>query len=227
MSSYLVLCQTVRELAGIPGDGPITTLNQTGELKRLCHWVSQAWVEIQNHREDWEWMRKSFSFDTVAHQSTYDAATDILLTDWSHWRNNSFRSYLKSAGVGNEIWLQQYEYNSFRDYYLMGSRKITYARPITISITPSKDLVLGLAPDQVYTVSGEYYKVPQVLSADADIPEMPARFHMAIVHKAMVKYGKYEAAPEVVEEHMTLYNAVLNKLEADQAPQILVGCSLI
>lgn len=134
---------------------------------------------------------------------------------------------MTSAGVGNEIWLQQYEYNSFRDYYLLGARKITYSRPIAISISPSKDLVLGLAPDQVYTVSGEYYKTPQVFTADADIPEMPARFHMAIVHKALIKYGMYEAASEVIQEHAALYGTFINKLEADQAPQITVGSSFI
>jgi len=225
--NFLSIAQAVREMAGIPGTGPVTTLNQTGELKRVCNWVNQAWNEIQLHREDWEWMRKPFTFDTVAQQSTYDAATDVSLTDFAMWRDDSFRSYLTSAGVGNEIWLQQYEYNSFRDYYLLGARKITYSRPIAISISPSKDLVLGLAPDQVYTVSGEYYKTPQVLAADSDIPEMPARFHMAIVHKALIKYGMYEAANEVIQEHTVLYGTFLNKLEADQAPQITVGSSFI
>lgn len=88
--NYLSICQTVRELAGIPGTGPATTVGQTGELKRVCNWVNQAWNEIQLHREDWEWMRKPFTFDTVAQQSTYDASADVGLTDFAMWRTIRF-----------------------------------------------------------------------------------------------------------------------------------------
>lgn len=225
--NYLALCRAVSTMAGINSNGPTTVVGQAGEMKRVCLWVSQAWEEIQEYHNDWEWMRKTFSFATVANQSSYAPATDVALTDFAAWRNDSFRMYLASAGVGNEIWLQQYDYNSFRDYYLLGARKITYARPIAISVAPDKSLVLGLAPDQVYTVSGEYYKVPQALTADADIPEMPPRFHMAIVHKALMKYGQFEGAGEVTQEHAALYATVMNRLELDQLPPITIGGSLI
>lgn len=201
-------------------------INQTGEFRRICSWVSQAWVEIQEHIEDWEWMRFPCSFNTVALQQTY-TPVQVGINNFGRWRTDSFRSYLTAAGVGNEIPLQQYDYNSFRDYYLLGARKTVYSRPIAIAVAPNKSLVLGLAPNDVYTVSGEYYQTPQVLAQDTDVPNMPSRFHMAIVHKSILKYGAFNAAYEVIQEHQQLYSAVLNKLEADQAPTITTGGSFI
>lgn len=229
MSTYLELCRTVRELAGIPGTGPISVANQVGELKRLCGWVQQAWVEIQNQREDWEWMRKSFSFDTVVGQQEYEAGDDedIDLTDFGWWRKDSFSLYLKSAGQGNETHLDHIDYNAFDGFYSFGTNATAQGRPTAIAITPSKKLALGFLPDDVYTVRGEYYKTPQILDEDADVPDMPARFHMLIVHRAMLKYGTFNAAIEVLQEHDALYRILLNKLEADQAPMVFLGGSMI
>lgn len=36
------------------------------------------------------------------------------------------------------------------------------------------------------------------MTVDADIPEMPADFHMAIVYRALVKYGFDSVSPEIL-----------------------------
>ena len=56
---------------------------------------------------------------------------------------------------------------------------------------------------------------------------MPSRYHMAVVYKAMMKYGYFEAAQEQLAESKELYSAMLNKMNVDQAPNILQGPSLI
>lgn len=227
MATYLQLCQTARELAGIPGTGPTHVTNQVGEMHRLCNWISQAWVEIQNQRDDWQWMRKLCSFDTVAQQQEYDITDDIGLTDFGHWKDDTFSIYLKAQGRGNETYLNQCEYDDFNLYYDFGTRATTYARPTTIAIGPTKNLLLGFAPDDEYTVRGEYFTSPQILAADSDVPDLPSRFHMIIVHRALMKFGTFTAAPEVLQEQDALYRILLNKVEQDQTPRVSIGGSLI
>lgn len=224
--NFLELVNSTRENCGVPGT-IATVAGATNESLLLINWVRQALKEIEQDRPDWEWMRKPFSFNTVVAKQSYSAATDIGLADFGYWRNNSFRIYLTSAGVANEIILDQYEYNLFRDYYLLGSRKLAYARPAAIAVSPDRSLVLGLAPSDIYTVSGEYFRVPQVLSADTDIPDMPERYHMAIVYKAMVKYGNYWAAPEQTQAGASQLSALMNTMAADQTPTVFLGGAMI
>jgi hypothetical protein len=156
---------------------------------------------------------------TVGSGATYD----INLADFAYWRNDSFRSYLKSAGVGTEVILSQYyDFSQFRDFYLLGSRKLVTARPLYITIYPNDfSLMLGFTPNDVYYVHGEYYRTPHIMSADTDTPLFPAQFHMAIVYRAMEKYGLFEAASEQITAGKQFYSSYLNKMEAAYLPQIM------
>jgi hypothetical protein len=143
------------------------------------------------------------------------------------WKPDSFRIYLKSAGVANEIFLSQIDYSSFRDFYLTGTRRTNQARPTTITVTPSKDLALGFIPNDVYTVTGEYYHKPVTLAADADTPTMPERYHMLIVYRAMEKYGLFEAAQEQVTIGQQYYSEMMARMQFDQAPAFGLSAPLI
>ncbi len=225
--TFLEIVKRTRQECGISGTGPITTVNQTGEMKRLVDWCSQAWIEIQEERQDFDFLRLPVSFNTVAGQQVYTQA-QAGITDYAQWKNDSFRAYLLSAGVGSEIFLTQWDkYTDFRDYYLYSSRRSVTNRPTDICITPEKYIILGFTPNDVYVVSGEYYRTPQILAADGDVPLCPSRFHMAIVYKAMMKYGLFEVANEQIQAGRDGYTSMLNKLKADQTPMITMGASLI
>lgn len=225
--NYLQLVQRLSREAGVsgPSAGIATVSNTSGEAQRLCDWVSQAWVEIQEEHEEWDWMRKSVTFNTVLNQQNYvPSGAEANLTDFARWKTNTFRAYITSVGIGSEMFVMPMNYEEFRDYYQFGARRYTYGRPISITVNPGdKALMLGPAPDQQYTMIGEYFKTVQNLSLDADIPDMPDRFHMAIVYRAMIHYGMFEAAPEAVQRGENLYNEMLLRLEADQLPQIVTA----
>lgn len=225
--TFLQIFQRLWRECDVAGTAPTTVVGQTGEGLRLKEWASQAFVDLQNKRPNWEWMRTTKSFDTVASQQSYDITTDLSLTDFASWKKDSFRIYLKSAGVGNEILLPYYEYNFFRNYWELGIQTTNESRPIAISAKPDKDLVFGPVPDAVYTVTGEYYKTATELSLDADTPELPDRFHMLIVYLAMMDYGGFEAAAEVYERGRVKSREMMNKLEIDQLPEITLGRSFI
>ncbi len=228
--TFLQLVQRLRSECGVPGTGPTSVISQTGEMERLVNWISQAYQEIQLARRDWEWLRKSTSFNTVAHKQSYhptNVSPDIALTDFSHWRNDSFWIYLTSAGKSTETSLGQCEYDSFRNLYLMGAGTITYGQPSILAVGPDDSLVLGPNPDGIYTITAEYYTTPQVLALDSDVPTMPVRFHMAIVYRAMWKYGMFNAAIELVQHGEKECSKMFTRMEADLAPAIYWGASLI
>lgn len=222
--NYLQLVQRLVREAGVsgPASGISTVANTSGEAQRVCEWIQQSWIEIQEEHEEWDWMRKDVQFNTVATQQAYPpSAAPVSLTDFARWKADSFRAYVTATGIGSEMFVLNIGYQEFRDYYQFGARRYTYGRPISISVNPSdRALLLGPAPDQVYTMLGQYFSTVQTLTSDADIPEMPTRFHMAIVYRAMIHYGMYEAAPEVVQRGENLYNELLLRLEADQLPAV-------
>lgn len=226
--TYLELVKRLRSECGVAGDGPSTTVGQIREMQRLCNWIVQSWEEIQLETREFDFMRNNTTWDTVANQQTYIPTTDIGLTDFGSWKDDSFKAYLASAGVATEIALTQYKsYADFRAYYLTGSRRLVTGRPMYITITPDRSLMLGFTPNDVYTCSAEYFRSPQTLAADADIPIMPQQYHMAIVYRAMQKYGRFNAAGEQVEAGQAGYSSIINRLVADQSPQIMYGSSFI
>ena len=224
--TYLELVRRLHSECGVSGSPPSTTVGQIGEMKRLVDWTATAWTEIQEKRPNWSWMQTAVSFDTVAGDYEYSPTEAGIESTFANWKADSFRSYLKAAGVGSEVFMTPMTYDQFRNYYLFSTRRTSLSQPLELAVAPNKNLLVGPPPADVYTIVGEYYKLPVVLSADADIPDLPARFHMAIVYRAMIDYGMYEAAPEVVTRGETKFREMMIKIEDDQLPDILVGSPL-
>lgn len=229
--TFLQLVNSLKQETGVAGADFSTVSGLTKEPKRLADWIAQSWLEIQMERTDWDFMRKAVTFNTVDGQQQYHVGDglDIDIDDFGSWRNESFRSYIQSAGVATEIILTQYySYSGFRDFYMLGSRRLVTGRPLYITINPNdRSLLLGFTPNDIYVVSGEYFQTPQVLTADADEPIMPSRYHMAIVYKAMMKYGLFMSAQEQITAGQQGYSMLFNRMINDQTPIVQIGESLI
>lgn len=232
--TFLQLAQRFQRESGTSGAQQTTVVNATGEWLRLCDWIAQVYVELQLQRPDWEWMEQDVVFDTIAGQQSYSPTTTTFTTpssvgiaDFRSWKltsstgTSSFRLYLKSAGVNNETYLDSsLAYSQFRDQYIYGARRNTQARPISICVDPQKNLLLGLLPNDVYTVNGKYYQAPILMSADADTPAFPARYHMILVYKALIYYGLHQAAPEAIAKGKMGLQMLGYGFENEQTPEI-------
>lgn len=225
--TYLQLCNTLITKCGISGNQLVTTLNQTGEMGRVTAWIDEAYTEIQEMSERWDWMATDVTFPTVDSQAAYTPA-QIGLTDFASWDENSFRLYFTSVGVRSEVFLEWLEWANYRDTYQYGNLRLTTGMPLHISRRPEDlALMLGLTPGSVgYTVVGRYFKGPQTFTADDDTPLLPARFHMLIVYKAMELYGDYEVATEVMAAGRKGFSGMLKRLISDQEQPITVGAPL-
>jgi hypothetical protein len=219
--NFIQLVKRLRQEVGASGSDS-TVDNAAGEWKRLVDWVSTAWVDIQEDEAEWDFMRGSFSFSTIPGQQDYapDGAP-LNLTDFRRWMNNTFR--IQQTGPGDEMFLTQMPFDLFRDVYKFGSYRDVEAVPYAISVHPNKSLLLGPKPLGVYTILGEYYKVPQVLELDSDTPNFPERYHMMIVYRAMMSCGMYEAAEEVLGRAKQEHTRMMDIMRPDQLQPVSVN----
>lgn len=234
--NFLALVQrTIRE-CGATGSTLLTVSGVSGEAQRFVDWVSEAWNEIQTKHDDWEWLRSSVllgegaSFPTVSGTVSYPVGVGagkvgIDPATFGKWDRESFRSNTTAMSFNDEIRLGYIPYDGWRDAYMIGAQRSVTTRPEVVSIGPDKSVCLGPPPTSLYTITGDYFLAPSAMAADADTPTgLPAQFHLrAIVGLAMIYYGGYEAAPEVLSRGQGWYSTAMGQIEGLQAQEIMMG----
>lgn len=212
------------ECVGVSGSGPTTTLAQTGDMLNVVNWIDSAYEDIQNSRRDWNFLRDTFTFQTVAAQQGYTptqagAVDGTPTVDLGEWITEDMRCYLTSTGVGGEQILDYVPWDTFRQTYLLGSTRAVSTRPHVVTVKPDRSLMLWPTPDAIYTVSGEYFRHNDVMTADASVPTFPARFHMLVVWRALVFYAGHAAAPETYAVGKAEHDKLFSALMRSEAPR--------
>lgn len=196
--TFLQLCQRVAQESGTVAGSlqPSTVIGQTGRLAKFVNWTASAWSDIQLRRSDWLWMEGEFSGETASGTATYaPGGAEFNLTRFGEWKPRRYAGgdsditiYLTASGVSDERALLWLPYETFRRQYLRGGASLVTGYPAYVTIDPAQNLRLHPIPNGAYTVRGRYHKSPQVLAADADVPEMPAKFHQLIAWEALTKF---------------------------------------
>lgn len=229
--TFLELVNLVRSEAGVAGGDLASFSNLSLEATRFKNWVAREWEMLQTEREDWQFLRGNFQFDTVANQANYTpqqakatvdgtSATASILADW---KRDSLRLSTSGANYADEQLLGFMPWDTYRNLYQYGAMRSQRAKPVTYSIDPQKNLWFGIVPDGAYTVVGEFYRTPQSLSDATDVPLMPTRFHPVIAYRALRAYGIFMAAPEVIGRADEKLGRLENDLLADQLPPMMLG----
>jgi hypothetical protein len=223
--NYLQLVNRARIECGVSGANVplVTAQNLTGEAARIASWINTAWVDLQTSKDDWQFMLENFTFNTVAQQQVYTPTEAGVGSTFANWKRDSFRCSSVGANFGDEQLMNYMEFPTFRNLYIYANMRRTYARPVVVSITPDKNLAFGSVPDQAYVIDAQYYVRPTELVADTDTPNIPDRFHMLLVYRAMLYYAGFEAASEVYQRGETEYNRLYKRMEVDQLPTIISG----
>lgn len=219
--NFLALVQRTARECGITTSQ--TTVSNPGglELQNLIGWVSDAWNDIQTTHQDWEWMRASASFQTMSGKAIYTPLEcGIASGTFGMWARDTFRCFTTSVGTNDEMELGYTPYESWRSAYQLGSLRLTRTRPIEMTITPQKSIGLGPYPSGDYTITGDYYTAPVVLTADEDVPACPVQYHMAVVWKACMSYGAFEAAPEVYQRGELEFGKLMRRMTNDRITEV-------
>lgn len=204
MSDYLALCKQFRAKAGIAGNGPTTTLLQTGEYLRIIDWIRDTWTKIQNDPHDWKWMWREYS------QSITAGISDYTLTNVQKIHKKTFTVYKTSIGATDRQYLNYVDWNTYQQTYPTSTN--VPGRPSIVTRKPNGDLKVWPTPDDTYTIDFEYQKTPQILADNTDTPELPAEFHEIILYLALIDHGGFEEANEVLQFAIGQYADYFRKL---------------
>lgn len=222
--NFLALCKAVARdsgtVAGVPNF--TTVAGATGRIEQVVGWTADAWVDIQNARNDWLWMRRTFEKGLLADTAAYTPAS-WALTRVSRWlpdriNYNTMSLFDPAVGRTDEQTLRMISYDRWREMYDRGTHD--NQRPSHWAVSPTNELLFGPTPDKVYTVRGEYRVKPQVLTLDADEPEMPDEYHRAIVCYAIRLMAGSDEAFQARGNYAAEYAILSNALIREQTPDI-------
>lgn len=206
--TFLQLCQRLRQEVGAAGSGPANVVSQSGEYARLVSWVQQAWTEIQLSRQNWgfAWKEGEVVVDADFREFSPPA-------DFHAWDERTLRL------AGKE--LRYLPWDEFRERYRDDSG---HTHPTYITITPSGSFKLDTTPeaDNQY-ITFEYWRKAQILTESEDVPRLPELYHLLIVYRAMINYGMYENAAEVVTAGREAERPLMRDLLRNYLPKIELG----
>ena len=207
MSTFLELCQDLRQEAGFTGSGPTSVFNQSGQYAKIVTWVNRAYLEILTQREDWDFMWDTTTFNTVVGQNAYVSTDDV-----ANWGDGAI--YETSLTKTDESALNLMQYLDFHEQYLVGV-PLT-GRPRDFTIRPDGEVLLYPTPDKVYTFTAEYHKQAKKMVTNTELPSLPSQYHPLILYKALAHctantedFNTYQYAERQAD-------LIFNKLERDQ-----------
>ena len=183
--TLLALAQRLWRESGRTGPGPAALATAVGPALRMFEAIQDVWRDLQIEPMNWRWMRATTTGALVVNQVQY-TPTQAGATDLAQWwaEGGDYRPYLidpADATITSDLSFLPFE--EFRNRYMRGTQ--TASQPRHWSIATNGDLLLGPKPDATYGLRIDYEKLPSELSADADTPNMPARFHMLLVWRAL------------------------------------------
>lgn len=196
MSDFVTLAQETRNLAGLSGSGPADVSTATNVELTIVRNVRDAWIRIQASWYPWKWMWKEYTAPLGGPLQSILNTEDYLLTGVQKIHVNTFRNYLTSIGTTDRQRMNFIPWEAWQRRYAVVS--VTASRPRQCTRLPNGNLRL-YKPDDIYSVEFEIQKTPQVLAANADVPEMPVEYHPLIVYEALKIFGKANDAPELIK----------------------------
>lgn len=227
--TFLQLVNAVRQEAGV-ATADLTTLQSgmSSESTRFKNWVNREWLRIQADKPDWQFMRQTAQFNLTAGVALYTPAQVGLASTpqfapnaFANWKRDSFRCF--TSTYDDEMLMGFIPWDQWRNVFQYGSMRTNTSRPVAVTVAPDKSLGFGITPDRNYGVVFEYYRAPVALSADADMPSMPGQYHDLIVYRALLSYGVFMSAPEVISRAQMEIARIQPKLMADQMPIMVSG----
>lgn len=218
--NFLAIVQRAYRESGLTGAGPVSVLNQTGRNQDMVNWVLQAHEDIQTSRPDWtfDWAQGSFSL--TSGDDTYDPADDFGVTGGvREFLRTGAYSYPTAQGVNARLFLEYVEWERFRQLII----PVVPGQPVAYCLRPDGDVQFYPRPNVATTAVMEYYRQPQALADNTDIPRMPSWTHMAIVWKAvMISCGKTKdwSRFDTAEEN---FEAIYQRMLRECSPQLVTG----
>lgn len=211
--NFLQLAKRVRQECGISGDGPPSTSGQAGIYAKIVDWVNAAHEEVQQHHLDWNFDWARVTLDLADGVESYSPASTWGL-DFKALSKDGLYTYRTVDGERAKFWLQEIAWEEYRQLRQVGVAGL----PSYVALSPDKRLHFFPTPNAGLKFVMEYFREPQVLAANTDEPRMPARYHMAIVWRAVMMWCAHDENPALFQVANANYRELLRKLQVTELP---------
>jgi len=198
--NFLTLCKTLARESGASSSTLTTVSGATGENLRFIEWVRQANRDVQSLWANWK-----FNFAQASDTTSVGVSVNSAPSDLESWDRLRFK-------IDGEA-VPSIDYAEWSDF-----GAVSIGKPSMVVVMPDNGLMFSPTPDDIYAVTGDYYKRPQDLTDNEDIPRIPETYHDVIWLYALVNYAYYEAADEVLQRAKDRLMERLPRLEASQLP---------
>lgn len=212
--TFLELCQElVGEFGLAGGTGPTSVTGNTGELANVARWIRDATLDLDNRWEDWRYLWLPY-FGTLPAQVTFPTPVSQPGVMVRRWQTHVLR-YRTLDPLGTTY--TPIPYMAFQNFQARYDPDIATAGPPSVyTVLPDNSILFDKPADQSYQIKGAFYRVPPILTADLDVPLLPAIYHRIIRVRALKYYADKEDAPELVRAAISEYPDLLDKVEAAQ-----------
>jgi hypothetical protein len=211
--NYLALCDKLLKETGLSDQGVSSVIGQTGLNKKSVDWINRAWTEIQN-LNDWNFLWKTSSFNTVNGQQNYDPVDNLALSPTLHkWVHSSVRISV-TGGTG---------YLTYVPWTTWMRTTFSSGKPTSFTIRPDNQISFNTLPDAIYTIYFDYYRTPQQLSTNTDELLLAEQFHDAVLYKAILYVAAEQDAPELYQDAQAQLNIRLSAMGVTALPAITLA----
>jgi hypothetical protein len=211
--NYLALCDKLLKETGLSDQGVSSVVGQTGLNKKSVDWINRAWTEIQN-LNDWNFLWKTSSFNTVNGQQNYDPVNNLALSPTLHkWVHSSVRISV-TGGTG---------YLTYVPWTTWVRTTFSSGKPTSFTIRPDNQISFNTLPDAIYTIYFDYYRTPQQLSTNTDELLLAEQFHDAVLYKAILYVAAEQDAPELYQDAQAQLNIRLSAMGVTALPAITLA----
>lgn len=201
--TFLELCQRLQQETGTGGSKMASVSDQTGALNRIVSWINSAYKDIQNKWLDWEFLWAESTITLVAGTRDYSGPSGAgLLLEDSFYLDGEPLSYVPYE-----------EYRRDKD-----GRDGQSGTPVEFTVLPNGKVRFFPTPNAAGTVNLEYHLAGAQLSANSDVPLVPALYHDAIWLRAKWYWAQFEESELEIRAADILYSEALKRLEANQLP---------
>lgn len=209
--TFLELCQKTDRLFG--SQGVFTSVATTNGFQSLIvQFVQNAWDNIQASRRHWDFYRTDVSFSTVVGQMEYsleDVFGVAAVNPVENWITDRFvkDDFSTLDFVPYNNWIIEDHTNSREPIYFTNHPNLETAGYLSFD-----------TPDDIYTYTLNYFRKPQQLTDNLNVPICPPEHHDAIVFQALTDLAAHFGNNDIYSTASVRANQLYNNLLRSQNP---------